>query len=127
MQSGGASGGITPWLGGRRRELVSFRLAFLCNATLYSGAHSHAVLFKSIWHSFLHIDSLFPDSGLLIKPVFVLIDKQISQNDKQAYLPDLWNSNCYAGLKKKMGNGYSEAPSVYQRGLCCTGPSVYPP
>lgn len=106
---------------------MSFRLVFLCNVTLYSGDHSHAVLVKSIWHSCLHIDSLFPDSGLLIKPVFVLIDKQISQNDKQAYLPDLWNAKCYAGLKKKMGNGYSEAPSVYQGGLCCTRPSVCPP
>lgn len=69
----------------------------------------------------------FPDLGLLIKPMLVLIDKQISQNDKQAYLPDLWNSNCCDDLKKKLGNGSSEAPSVYQGGLFCTRPSFYLP
>lgn len=74
------------------------------------------------------IDSLFPDLGLLIKPMLVLIDKQISQNDKQAYLPDLWNSNCCDDLKKKRGHGSSEAPSVYQGGLLfCTRPSSYLP
>lgn len=56
---------------------------------------------------------LFHDLGLFIKHKLVPIDKQMSQIDKQAYLPDLWNSNCCDYLKQKMADGYLKTSSVY--------------